>query len=346
MTTNRSPLIDVQLVAWNGQDFLPECLRSLQAQHASNWKFWAIDNNSTDDSAILLKDFSVKLGGNFIANDSNVGFAKAHNHLAALGQAPYIFILNQDVVLGADYLKILLARMESDPSLGSTSGLLFQLNKSSAEPQKTTLIDSMGLRLSKSHRVVEQYRGQDITKLKLAGGKVEVFGVPATAALYRRRAVKSINYQAELFDEMFVSYKEDVDLAYRLQLGGWKSSCQINAVAYHERGLSGEPDQGRGLGSWTTIGRHTKRPLWQSYLSYRNHLYFIFGTSLASSRVEIFAWTAIYEKIKFLIILFTHPSLLYAWIEVWRKRKLLKQKRQMIRQRNFHPEEIMIWLNK
>ena len=40
----------------------------------------------------------------------------------------------------------------------------------------------------------------------------------------------------EYFDEDFFMYKEDVDLAWRLQLAGWKAVYNPQAVAYHGRG--------------------------------------------------------------------------------------------------------------
>ena len=41
-----------------------------------------------------------------------------------------------------------------------------------------------------------------------------------------------------MLDEDFVSYKEDVDLAWRLQLGGFSAWYTPEAVAYHSRGLA------------------------------------------------------------------------------------------------------------
>jgi hypothetical protein len=56
----------------------------------------------------------------------------------------------------------------------------------------------------------------------------EVFGACAGAAVYRRSAV----LDAGGFDERFFAYLEDVDLALRLRLGGWR--CRFEpAVALH-----------------------------------------------------------------------------------------------------------------
>ncbi len=56
----------------------------------------------------------------------------------------------------------------------------------------------------------------------------EVFGACAGAALYRRDSVVA----AGGFDERYFAYLEDVDLALRLRLAGWR--CRyVPAVAWH-----------------------------------------------------------------------------------------------------------------
>jgi hypothetical protein len=56
----------------------------------------------------------------------------------------------------------------------------------------------------------------------------EVFGACAGAALYRRSAVQELGG----FDERYFAYLEDVDLALRLRLAGWR--CRYEpAVALH-----------------------------------------------------------------------------------------------------------------
>jgi len=56
----------------------------------------------------------------------------------------------------------------------------------------------------------------------------EVFGACAGAALYRRSAVLALGG----FDERYFAYLEDVDLALRLRLAGWR--CRYEpAVAWH-----------------------------------------------------------------------------------------------------------------
>ena len=70
----------------------------------------------------------------------------------------------------------------------------------------------------------------------------EVFGACAGAALYRRSAVLELGG----FDERYFAYLEDVDLALRLRLAGWR--CRYEpAVALHA---------GEGSSQQLTGGHH------------------------------------------------------------------------------------------
>lgn len=62
-----------------------------------------------------------------------------------------------------------------------------------------------------------------------------VFGAAGVAAAYRRAMLDEVG----LFDEGLISYCEDVDLAWRAQLAGWKCVYVPKAVVYHKLSATG-----------------------------------------------------------------------------------------------------------
>jgi len=60
---------------------------------------------------------------------------------------------------------------------------------------------------------------------------------------YKREMLEDIKFEDEYFDEDFGNYVEDVDLAWRAQLKGWKCVYEPNAVAYHVRGVTRAQDK-------------------------------------------------------------------------------------------------------
>jgi GT2 family glycosyltransferase len=336
--------VDIQLVAWNGDKFLPACLDSLTRQSFKSWRLLALDNGSTDHTVEILENFLVSSPGSLRRESANRGFARAHNSLFADSQAPYVLILNQDLKLEDNYLNALIDYMERHPKVGSASGLLLRGKLKSGELSPTDTVDALGLKIYKNYRVVEQKRGEtwrDAEKLVWP-----VFGVPATAALYRRGALESVSLGQEIglvFAGFFDSYKEDVDLAYRLQLKGWDSVCLTNTKAYHERGLAGGPDASSGWGNFNTLNVQLTRSARQVKLSWRNHLYFLKSVPrLVGAGPWLRTWG--YELVKFLWLLITKPSVLSAIRDIIVARSLLQEKLKLTVARPVQLSRIKYWM--
>jgi GT2 family glycosyltransferase len=83
----------------------------------------------------------------------------------------------------------------------------------------------------------------------------EIFGGCGGAVLYRRDMLDEIG----LFDEDYFAYLEDVDLAWRAQLAGWRCLYVSTAVVLHRHSATsgeGSPFKSRLLGrnkTWTIL---------------------------------------------------------------------------------------------
>ena len=71
------------------------------------------------------------------------------------------------------------------------------------------------------------------------GGVREVFGVSATAALFRRDALHAVAADGAVFDPRLVSYYEDVELAGRLRAAGYRALLVPTARARHAGSATG-----------------------------------------------------------------------------------------------------------
>jgi GT2 family glycosyltransferase len=146
------------------------------------------------------------------------------------------------------------------------------LCKSEEDPQ-LNMIDTTGLLVFKNRRIV--CIGQGRPDEGQFEEEREIFGVDGAVPVYRKKALEDVkmpkleirNWKLgsigsigskrretrnkkskvrksesskfqdyEYFDEDFFMYKEDVDLAWRLRLAGWKAVYTPRAVAYHGRG--------------------------------------------------------------------------------------------------------------
>lgn len=217
------PKISINILTYNGQDLIESCLKSVLKQTYSNIEILVVDNASKDETVSRIGQ-----GIRVIENKKNLGFTGGHNIGIRESKGDYVLCLNQDVVLDKDFVKNTVQVMEVDEKIAAVQGKLYKAKN---------IIDTTGLLMFKNRRIVSRGQGEkDENQYK--GG--EIFGADGAAPLYRRKALENIKIKQDYFDEDFFMYKEDVDLAWRLQLYGWKAVYEPKAMGYHLRGAGEE----------------------------------------------------------------------------------------------------------
>jgi len=338
--------VDIVLVTWNGEKFLPYVLSSLAQQTYKDKEVHILDNGSKDNSLSLIRNWLGSHSGTLRESATNLGFAIGYNELIRSLTGNYVLVLNQDVILDNNYVQKLVEYLESKHICGSVSGLLRRMNFKDTQLILSDIIDSAGLNIYTSHRVVERNRG---LKADIVNKTIDnVFGVPATAAMFRRQALEAtaINRfnKIEYFDETFFAYKEDVDLAYRLQLCGWDSAVVNDVCAYHYRSVRGQESEMTGFGNIKTIKNRKTHSRAVKKFSYRNHLLFLFSSFAFSAFSKEWFYTIFYEFGKFFVLLVIQPYVLVVWFDVFKKSKMLKLKKKQITGMNIDARRIKSWL--
>jgi GT2 family glycosyltransferase len=216
--------VAVVVPVWNGRRWLEGLFSSLDAQQLAPDAVVAVDNGSSDGSVVWLRE---RGGVEVIELGSNTGFAAAANRgIAAVHGYDAVALVNTDIVLEADWLARVVARLDAEPRCASVACKMVDL----ADPG--VLYDTGNF--LRRDGVCEQ-RGRfraDDGRFDEPG---EVWGACAGAALYRRDAVLA----AGGFDERYFAYIEDVDLALRLRMAGWRCAYEP-AVARHAGGGSSQ----------------------------------------------------------------------------------------------------------
>ena len=222
------PLVSINLLTYNGRQYVENCLNSVLKQTYPHIEILVIDNASTDSTVNYLKQFrkeTPKL--KVIFNQRNLGFAAGHNQGIKESQGGFILCLNQDVVLDKDFVKRAVEILEKDGQAAAIQGKILRM------PLTSKIIDVTGLVILKNRRIIARAQGQtdqgQFEKIE------EIFGADGAVPVYRRKALADVKIKEEYFDEDFFAYKEDVDLAWRMQLYGWKVIYQPKAIAWHDR---------------------------------------------------------------------------------------------------------------
>ena len=219
--------ISAIVVNRNGGGALRRCLESLAGLNGAAIETVVIDNGS--DSAErdeIRRDFP---GFRLIPFSSNLGFARGVNEGIARTSGGFVLTVNNDARLAPDYAARLLELLQSDDRLAAAQGLVLGSDGKA--------IDTAGLSWNERGEAIPVLVGS--ARSSGPAGRIEIPGVSATAAMYRRAALESIAEDGSIFDGSFFAYYEDVDLSLRLARAGWRFALDSRAVAYHEGSLTG-----------------------------------------------------------------------------------------------------------
>ena len=224
------------IVLHNHATTLRATLAALAAQTATPTRLVVVDNASNDASLALVREFAAPLSVEIVAWPANRGFSAAANEAIRRTDEPWVLALNPDCRLAPDFIEVLLGAAR-DERIGAATGLLLRAH--GGELAAAAAVDSAGMVVTAAGRHLDRGAGGPLRRRWER--PAWVFGASGAAALYRRAALEDIAYPAgEVFDEGFFAYREDADLAWRLQRRGWRCLYWPAARAWHARGLKPE----------------------------------------------------------------------------------------------------------
>src|SRR5512143_3883264 len=222
--SNLQPLVSIIIVNWNGSIHLPTCLNALRRQTFTHFEVIVVDNASRDDSIELLKrDYpEVKI----LALDRNRGFAGGNNVGIKSALGSIIVLLNNDTEVEPHWLQVITDTFDEHPEAGliASKMLLFDQRDKFHTAGDYYRLDG----IPGNRGVWETDRGQ-------YNNKEYVFSACGGSAAYRRSMLDQIG----LLDEDFFYSCEDIDLAWRAQLAGWKCVYAPQATVYHKLSATG-----------------------------------------------------------------------------------------------------------
>jgi len=217
--------------------FLDQCLQSVfhALQHVSGQVF-VVDNNSVDGSVQMIQKKYPQV--QLIANDFNAGFSRANNMAIEQAEGEYVLLLNPDTVVEEYTFAKVIDFMDNHQDAGGLG---------------VKMVDGKGRFLPESKRGLPtpQVAFYKIFGLSTLFPKSKKFGkyhlgyldknqthqieiLSGAFMLLRKSTLDKIG----LLDETFFMYGEDIDLSYRIVLGGWKNYYFADTSIIHYKGES------------------------------------------------------------------------------------------------------------
>jgi glycosyltransferase involved in cell wall biosynthesis len=197
----------VIIPAYNAEELLPECLRSLSDQTIprDQYEVIVVDDGSTDGTAGVAGSFP----GVRVISQKNQGPAAARNLGAKESKGEFILFTDSDCVPERDWLERMLEPFVDDQKLAGDKGRYLTR-------QKELAARFVQAEYQDKYRLLERHREIDFIDTYSAGFRRDVF----------------LRYGG--YDTSFpVACAEDVELSYRMSNGGERMAYVPGAVVYH-----------------------------------------------------------------------------------------------------------------
>ena len=209
--------------------WLDDVLSSLEAQMGATFELTVWDNASTDESIATIE--RLMPSARIVRSAENIGFWAAIEQLSEHCTGELMLALT-DVQLAPDFLAACAAAF-ADPEVGAVEGKLYQLRNGG----RTTVIDTVGFQVDRARRITIAGHGE--TDHGQYDRTDPVFAVEGAAPMFRTRAFRDVAIDGHVIDPAFregpLGYGDDLDLAWRMALLGWRQVLAPDAIAWHDR---------------------------------------------------------------------------------------------------------------
>lgn len=302
--------VSVVIANWNGAGFIRRCLDAVYAQTQLPDEVVVVDNGSADDSVALIRAHYPLI--RLIERPTNEGFSRGYNLGIQQARGHYVLILNTDVFLDRDFLCRVCKVMQQRLDVGSVAAKVVKAD--------TDVIDNVGQHIQPWLKVVNSKNSTDMA---------EVFAGSGAALFCRRAMLDDIAEDGMFFDESFFLCWEDMDLAWRAQLRGWRCVFAPDAVAHH-LGSASQGGQVRTLQKPAFVQRH----IWKNrYLIVtKNASLFEFLVLLPFLLMgEVLHWVMILVRVPRRLPLFvvSHIDFLRLLPQMLRQRRVIQRRRRV-----------------
>ncbi|MCB9461827.1 MAG: glycosyltransferase family 2 protein [Anaerolineaceae bacterium] len=267
-----NPLISIVIPNWNGKHFLQTCLDSLAAQTYDALEVIIADNASSDGSQAYIREHypDVKL----VELPENRGFTGACNAGMDVAKGEFVALLNNDTEVDPNWAEALVNAFErhDDVGLVASKMLLFSQRDHIHTAGDGFTVDGRPFNRGVWQKDEGQYEQEEY-----------VFSACGGACAYRQTMLDEIG----LLDDDFFFLMEDVDLAWRAQLAGWRALYTPRAIVYHHLSATGGGVTASfydGRNSIYLLVKDLPKDIW------RNHRGQILGRQWRIAREALKAW--------------------------------------------------------
>lgn len=294
---------------WNGKPHLEVCLTALRHQTYPDIEIIIADNASEDGSQAYIREYFPECLIEQLPE--NRGFTGGCNAGMRVATGEYICLLNNDTEVEPEWAAEVVKTLQNHPEAGFAASRMMLFDK---RDHFHTAGDFYRVDGQPGNRGVWEKDEGQFNQLEY------VFSACGGSSVYRRDMLEMIG----LLDDDFYYSCEDLDLAWRAQMTGYKCIYVPTAVVYHKLSASGG-----GVTASFHDGRNQLYLLFKNYptVLWRKYRWAIIRNQLRQALSALRAWRGKAARARLRGML---AGLLTARLMLKKRRELQHQRRVTI----------------
>jgi len=218
------PICDIIIPIWNQLSLTQRCLEAVRKKTRTPHRLILIDNGSEEGTRKYLEGLaeSPSWTGVLVRNEKNRGYIQAVNQGLKISTAPYVCLLNNDIVVTAGWLERMIEFAGSHPEAGLVNP---QQNHDPGKPMPDDL------------------EGFAASQVDTRWGWMELDHCTGGCLLIKREVIEKIGFLDETYGQ---GYYEDNDYSRRAQRAGYRCLRLLDTFVWHdiEGSFKEDPDRG------------------------------------------------------------------------------------------------------
>ncbi|MBT3216619.1 MAG: glycosyltransferase family 2 protein [Candidatus Marinimicrobia bacterium] len=228
------PHISIIVLNYNGLRFLKTCFDSLYKTTYSNVELLMVDNASDDESVRFVRKNYQKV--KIIEAGGNIGYSAGNNLGIKHASGEYVLLLNNDVEVTPGWLEPIIEEFQSDEIIAAVQPKIrHMINRDEFEYAGASggFMDIYGFPF---------LRGRVFYTIEKDNGQYDenrdLFWASGASIAIRKSVLDEIGG----LDDDFVHHMEEIDLCWRMLLGGYRLRIRTDSMIYHYAGGTIKPD--------------------------------------------------------------------------------------------------------
>ncbi|MCX6246591.1 MAG: glycosyltransferase family 2 protein [Bacteroidetes bacterium] len=219
------PLVSIVTINYDHSEVTAELLKSLRNVTYPELEIIVVDNNSpNDDPEILSVSFpEIQL----IRSDENLGFAGGNNLGIRKAKGKYILLLNNDTEVDPGFLEPLVAKLESDPTIGAVSPKI----RFFSTPDT---LQYAGFTPLNPYTIRSTGRGYGIRDTGQFEQDAPTAYLHGAAMMVPVEVIRKVG----LLAECYFLYYEELDWSERIRNAGYRLLYIHNSLVFHKESIS------------------------------------------------------------------------------------------------------------